>query len=74
MTEIQGKAEHFNFMVKNLERLGISAVIIEDKKGLKKTHCLEKKFIKNRPIKSFCEKIMRGKKHNQQKILYNCKN
>ena len=31
-----GKAEHFIFTVKTLERLGISAVIIEDKIGLKK--------------------------------------
>ncbi len=29
-------AEHFVFMVRTLERLGVSAVIIEDKKGLKK--------------------------------------
>lgn len=31
-----GKAEHFVFTVKTLERLGVSAVIIEDKMGLKK--------------------------------------
>ncbi len=31
-----GVAEHFVFMVRTLERLGISAVIIEDKKGLKR--------------------------------------
>jgi phosphoenolpyruvate phosphomutase len=31
-----GLAEHFVFMVRTLERLGVSAVIIEDKKGLKK--------------------------------------
>ncbi len=31
-----GKAEHFVYNVKTLERLGISAVVIEDKKGLKK--------------------------------------
>ena len=31
-----GKKEHFSFMVKTLERLGVSAVIIEDKIGLKK--------------------------------------
>lgn len=31
-----GKPEHFVFTVKTLERLGISAVIIEDKTGLKK--------------------------------------
>ena len=31
-----GKPEHFTYTVQNLERLGISAVVIEDKKGLKK--------------------------------------
>ncbi len=31
-----GKSEHFVFTVKTLERLGVSAVIIEDKMGLKK--------------------------------------
>lgn len=32
-----GKIEHFVFTVRTLERHGISAVIIEDKVGLKKT-------------------------------------
>ena len=31
-----GKTEHFELNVKSMERLGISAVIIEDKTGLKK--------------------------------------
>ena len=31
-----GKIEHFNFTVRSLERMGVSAVIIEDKTGLKK--------------------------------------
>ncbi|MFT4547378.1 MAG: phosphoenolpyruvate mutase [Verrucomicrobiales bacterium] len=31
-----GVTEHFVFMVRTLERLGVSAVIIEDKKGLKR--------------------------------------
>ncbi|MDB4459141.1 phosphoenolpyruvate mutase [bacterium] len=31
-----GVMEHFVFMVRTLERLGVSAVIIEDKKGLKR--------------------------------------
>ena len=35
-----GKPEHFAFTVKNLERLGVSAVIIEDKTGLKKNSLL----------------------------------
>ena len=38
-----GKPEHFEINIKSIERLGISAVIIEDKKGLKKTHYLELK-------------------------------
>lgn len=35
-----GIAEHFAFMVRTLERFGISAVIIEDKKGLKRNSLL----------------------------------
>ena len=31
-----GRPEHFDLNVRSMERLGISAVIIEDKKGLKK--------------------------------------
>ena len=31
-----GKPEHFGFTVRSLERLGVSAVIIEDKEGLKR--------------------------------------
>ena len=31
-----GKIEHFDMKIKSAERLGISALIIEDKKGLKK--------------------------------------
>ena len=30
-----GKPEHFSYTVKNLERLGVSAIVIEDKVGLK---------------------------------------
>tara|TARA_S200000501_G_C20808804_1_gene737436 strand:- start:257 stop:1564 length:1308 start_codon:yes stop_codon:yes gene_type:complete len=35
-----GKVEHLNLNIKSMERLGISAVIIEDKKGLKKNSLL----------------------------------
>ena len=31
-----GLTEHFVYTVRTLERMGVSAVIIEDKKGLKK--------------------------------------
>lgn len=36
-----GLPEHFAFMVRTLERLGVSAVIIEDKVGLKKNSLLD---------------------------------
>lgn len=36
-----GLSEHFLFMVRTLERLGVSAVIIEDKVGLKKNSLLK---------------------------------
>ena len=50
-------------MVKNLERLGISAVIIEDKKGLKKNSLFGKEVYQEQDsIKSFSEKIIEGKK------------
>ena len=31
-----GKSEHLSFTIKSLERLGVSAIVIEDKVGLKK--------------------------------------
>jgi len=57
-----GKLEHFEINIKSIERMGVSAVIIEDKKGLKKNSLLNnkvKQFQEN--IKVFCEKIKTGK-------------
>tara|TARA_Y100001958_G_C21237667_1_gene564510 strand:+ start:1836 stop:3083 length:1248 start_codon:yes stop_codon:yes gene_type:complete len=58
-----GKIEHFDMRVKSAERLGISALIIEDKKGLKKNSLLEdtSKQIQEDKLK-FSEKIQIGKK------------
>ena len=57
-----GKPEHFVFMVKNLERLGVSAVIIEDKKGLKKNSLFGTEvFQEQDSIRSFSNKIRIGK-------------
>lgn len=58
-----GKSEHFVYTVKTLERNGISAVIIEDKEGLKKNSLFGtevKQSLAN--IDDFCEKIYLGKK------------
>lgn len=58
-----GIPEHFVFTVKSLERLGISAVIIEDKVGLKKNSLFGTDVEQTQDtIESFCRKISMGKK------------
>tara|TARA_Y100001958_G_scaffold149371_1_gene131937 strand:+ start:542 stop:1849 length:1308 start_codon:yes stop_codon:yes gene_type:complete len=57
-----GKSEHFQYTVKTLERLGISAIIIEDKTGLKKNSLFGTEVKQTRDsIESFCNKIKVGK-------------
>ena len=57
-----GKVEHFTFTVKNLERLGVSAVVIEDKVGLKRNslHGTDVEQFQE-DVDKFCEKINAGK-------------
>lgn len=58
-----GKPEHFTFTVRTLERHGVSAVIIEDKVGLKKNSLFGTDVRQNQAtIEEFCEKIVAGKK------------
>ncbi|OGS22907.1 MAG: phosphoenolpyruvate mutase [Elusimicrobia bacterium RIFOXYA2_FULL_39_19] len=58
-----GIPEHFVFYVKTLERLGVSAIIIEDKTGLKKNSLFGTDvFQVQDSIKSFSYKISKGKK------------
>ncbi len=57
-----GKTEHFEFTVKSLERTGVSAVVIEDKTGLKKNSLFGNDVPQTQDsIENFCEKISRGK-------------
>jgi phosphoenolpyruvate phosphomutase len=57
-----GKTEHFTFTVKSLERIGVSAVIIEDKTGLKKNSLFGNDVIQTQDsIENFCHKIKKGK-------------
>lgn len=57
-----GKIEHFVFTVRTLERHGISAVIIEDKIGLKKNSLFGTDAVQTQDtIEHFCEKIRVGK-------------
>ena len=57
-----GKTEHFVFTVKTLERLGVSAIVIEDKTGLKKNSLLGNDVLQSQDtIENFCTKISAGK-------------
>ena len=57
-----GKPEHFELNVRSMERLGISAVIIEDKKGLKKNSLLGNEVVQTQEEPElFCEKIRAGR-------------
>ena len=57
-----GKTEHFRFRVKTLERLGVSAVIIEDKVGSKRNSLFGNDISQEQsPIEIFCDKIEQGK-------------
>lgn len=58
-----GQVEHFVFTVKTLERLGVSAVIIEDKVGLKKNSLFGTEVQQTQDtIENFAKKISAGKK------------
>jgi phosphoenolpyruvate phosphomutase len=57
-----GKTEHFSFTVKSLERLGVSAVVIEDKVGLKKNSLFGNDVKQSQDsIENFQHKIQAGK-------------
>ena len=56
-----GLPEHFSFMVKTLERLGVSAVIIEDKRFPKHNSLVDDTSVHNQEdVDNFCKKIKVG--------------
>lgn len=58
-----GIAEHFEMQVKNLERLGVSAIVIEDKTGVKRNSLFGTEVLQQLDsVEAFSEKISRGKK------------
>jgi phosphoenolpyruvate mutase len=63
-----GLIEHFTYNVKTLERIGVSAVIIEDKVGLKKNSLFGTDVEQTQDsIHNFCKKISAGKKVQKTK-------
>ena len=58
-----GMIEHFKFTIRSLERLGVSAVIIEDKTGYKRNSLYEDTSNQIQDSKEdFGKKISEGKK------------
>lgn len=58
-----GLLEHFVYNIKTLERMGVSAVIIEDKIGLKRNSLLGNEVEQHQDtVEHFCEKIREGKR------------
>ena len=63
-----GRLEHLPFTVRTLERLGVSAIMIEDKIGLKKNSLFkDQSGAKQDSIKDFCKKINLIKKTRNSK-------
>ena len=63
-----GLTEHFVYTVKSLERMGVSAVIIEDKTGLKKNSLFGTEVMQTQDsIENFCAKIAAGKRAQKTK-------
>lgn len=61
-----GRLEHISYLVKSLERLGVSAMVIEDKVGLKKNSLFkDQKNAHQDTIKNFSKKI---KKASESKL------
>lgn len=57
-----GLCEHFVYTVRTLERMGVSAIIVEDKIGLKKNSLFGTEVKQEQDsIEHFCEKIKLGK-------------
>jgi len=58
-----GRLEHFKFRVRTLERLGVSAIIIEDKIGVKRNSLFGTSVPQQQDtIENFSQKINEGKK------------
>jgi len=61
-----GRLEHLSYLVRNLERLGVSAIVLEDKKGLKRNSLFsDQNKTDQDSVTEFCKKI---KKASETKV------
>jgi phosphoenolpyruvate phosphomutase len=65
-----GRIEHMQYLVKSLDRMGISAMVIEDKIGLKKNSLFkDQSDVKQDTIKNFKKKISVAKKISSKDFM-----
>jgi phosphoenolpyruvate phosphomutase len=63
-----GQIEHLKFFIQDLERIGISAIIMEDKIGLKKNSLFHNQSgVRQDSITAFCKKIKAAKEATSNK-------
>jgi phosphoenolpyruvate phosphomutase len=61
-TDTGGLIEHFVYNIKTIERMGVSAAIIEDKTGLKRNSLFGNDVVQTQDsIENFCAKLSAGK-------------
>ena len=66
-----GQIEHLPFLIKSLERSGVSAIIMEDKVGLKKNSLFKNQVgTKQDKPKIFAKKINKVCSSRESKILW----
>ena len=66
-----GQIEHLQFLIRSLERAGVSAIIIEDKLGLKKNSLfINQTGARQDSADSFAKKIKKYAKAETQKIFW----
>ena len=57
-----GRVEHISYLVKTLERIGVSAIVFEDKVDFKRNSLFKnQKGIKQDSISNFCKKLKKAK-------------
>ena len=66
-----GKIEHISYLISTLERVGISAVVIEDKVGLKRNSLFKNQVgVKQDSIENFCKKLKKAKEAKISDYLF----
>ena len=62
-----GRIEHMSYKINSLERQGVSAIVLEDKIGLKKFFFKNQKNAQQDSIKNFCKKLKVAAKSKNSK-------